>query len=266
MEYLVRLFGQHPVNSVIATARFPEGEADGVPLELKYRGTSCCPDWRDPGDRVLLRFQLVAFSRLGAAVSPIILTTNSPRAFSAALPVKVAVTTCSGPAGRMLIDSDRQIIVPGPEVAIEVFAPAPWINADAAPLTEINTGEGPAAWDVVVWVTACPVKCCESLLPHLTWWTTLTSESTPEERSFVRPRGGRRLSILASDLTNTVIVTPALFSGDPVNGGALLALETIPAAASGSGRTIDPWGAVSHFTLAAPVNPERYVFRWEVGP
>lgn len=208
----VRLFGNAPIEVIGQTRDFPTGEADGEPLAEFDGATSS--EALGPGQNVLVRSYVNARQLVEEDIAPVLYANAS--AF-AALPIKLRVRSCArGIQNQTLIDVGRQIVMPG-NVGVSVVAPSTFVDRRPADIESIT--------EYFVQVVVCPVTCCYPPLPQLTFWRAYLAGADEDDRTFVVPRGARRMAIgeVPSGVVeatfwhqNTPISTVLIFQGDVV--------------------------------------------------
>lgn len=235
----VRLYGNGPIEVIGQTRLHPTGEADGEPLATFEDASSdfeLCP-----GDNVLVRSYVNA--RALADGSPPVLF-RTAEAF-AALAIKLRVHTCGGRPvqNHTLVDIGRQIVVPG-NAGIEVVAPSGFSTSRPADIENVS--------EYFVQVIVCPVRCCYPPLPHLTFWRNFIGEAEEGERTFVVPRGARRMVVC--DMPAGITEVTMLHQGNTIG--------TRPLAA---GDVVEVFGAADEVVFGPGVTGAGdLLVRWEI--
>lgn len=172
---------------------------------------------------------------------------NSDSQVSACPYAKISISTTEG-LGRVLIDCDSQIVLPGRCVCgVEILAPATW--GEPTPQSSL-TG---IVWDVRGAVQICPVEDSGEPLGRLTEFTELEA---PNQATFVRPRGCRRVAF------GSLSVSQAweLWAGAPgvgVQVGVLIV-------AANSVDAVELVPGITHLRNSPFANRQQLVLTWEI--
>jgi hypothetical protein len=243
----VRLFGTLPASVVAATPAFPRGEADGVLLQ-PFQDFDTCFDLA-PGESVLVRGVVLARNADTATDSPL---TAENRSWSSMLPIKMRVKS-KGLPNEYLIDSDRQIVLPG-NVCGELLAPSTW--------TAERPDDREGMIEASVFVSACPVRCCYPPLPHLTYWRNYPDVGAADAlRTFIVPRGARSLAMYKSTFSLPGTTTIEWWIGS-AGTGRMIRSEAV---ASSVNSVTFPVGAANEVRFT-PANNAAGVLglQWEI--
>jgi hypothetical protein len=235
----VRLFGNAPIEVIGQTRLEPTGEADGAPLAVFAEASS--EEKLCPGEAMLVRS--VVTMRALAVDSPPVSYGNA--AGFAALGIKLRVQTCGGRGfqNQTLVDVGRQVVVHG-NVGIEVLAPSGYVTARP---TDIES-----MFEYWVQVVACPVRCCYPPLPQLTFWRAALEGADEVERTWVVPRGARRMEV--GELPAGVVAVDLMHQN--------IVISTLPILAGGF---IEIFGAPDRIIFQpAATAPGNILVKWDI--